>query len=153
MKKSFGVKLLNSKGIPHTERMEKIWERFIHLSRLIIMHGLTFALLRFTHHVWIPQLQVIICQCAKHEWMSFVYRIPKPSPTFCFVVLSWTSFFVSSIWCWLQISLDHHIFETFIYLWIESMWSFLCYEVPRITLLRRSMWSKWFAWVKMCWGM
>ena len=82
--KTFGVKLLNSKGIPHTERMEKIWERFIHLSRLIIMHGLTFASLRFTHHVWIPQLQVIICQCAKHEWMSFLYRIPKTEPYFLF---------------------------------------------------------------------
>ena len=32
MKTAFGVKLLNSEGIPRTERMELIWERSVHLT-------------------------------------------------------------------------------------------------------------------------
>jgi len=35
MKTAFGVKLLNSEGIPRTERMELIWERSIHSKKAL----------------------------------------------------------------------------------------------------------------------
>ena len=48
-----------------------------HILLLCAVHSLTFALLCFVHHIQIPRLQVIICQCVKHEWMSVLYRIVK----------------------------------------------------------------------------
>ena len=84
-------KLLESSSwIPKVYLILREWKKFgkdsyiYHVLLLCVVHSLTFASLCFTHHVWIPQFQVIICQCAKHEWMSFLYRIPKTEPYFLF---------------------------------------------------------------------